>query len=149
MIIFVLFLTGCVSETTQELTREQAVEIEEKFFNMLMKQEKVGDTDEIKNYQSKEALIKDISEIADKELATYFVNNIFEEKGNKLYVIPKGGPAMLVPENYYDFIQVDENTYKIIQNDENMLWGPYTLTIEFKKIENKWKMANRNFEIKE
>lgn len=135
-------------ELTKELNKEQAMEIEKEFFNRALNLEMIEETYEIVKYRSKEALINDISEVADKNLAAEFVNDFYSEDNGKLYVIPQGGPAKIIPSSPYEFSKIDENTYEIIQDEQDMLRGPYRVIVEFKYIDNKWKMSDRKEESK-
>lgn len=169
-IILILLFTGCTEANTQnneaeypkdisenidkdinkvqiiDFTKEQAIEIEKEFFNRILNLEVIEATNEVVDFQSKEELIQYVFEVADKELATLFVDNTYTEKAGKLYIIPKGGPAILLPYSPYEFNKIDENTYEIVQDEEDMLRGPYRLTVEFKYLNNKWKMSNRKEE---
>lgn len=152
MILTVVLFTGCINsqdnnieKPVNPLTEEMAFEIEEEFFQILLNQERIEEY-EIKNYQNKEDLINAISEVADRGLATEYVDEFYTEEDGKLYVIPRGGPAMLLSESSYDFNKIDDNNYEIIQEEEDMLRGAYKLTVKFTMMDGQWKMSERIIE---
>lgn len=131
-----------------ELTKDQAMIIEQHFFDKTLNLEKVGQSVEIKNFKTKEALIEDISEIAHESLVTEFVDEFYIEKDGKLFVISRGAPAKILPDSPYEFNQIDDFTYEIIQDEADMMRGNYRLRVEFKYIDNQWKINDRNTEFK-
>lgn len=168
IIMMILMFTGCTSKKEQydepqdspnisedtdmeivnELTKNQAIEIEKEFFNRVLNLKMIEETYEIVDYHSKEELINYVSEIADKKLAEAFVNSLYTEENGKLYIIPKGGPARILPDSPSELNKLDEKTFELIQEEEDMLRGPYRLTIEFKYLDDSWKMSNRKEESK-
>lgn len=133
---------------TTELTKELAMKLEQQFFYKALHVERVGATNEIKNYQTKETLIDAVSEAAHEKLAKEFVDEFFTEKDGRLYIISRGAPAQILPNSPYDFNQIDEYTYEIIQDEADMMRGPYRLKVEFKYLDGQWKISNRNTEFK-
>lgn len=166
IVIMILMFTGCANKKAQEekpqdsqnisedtdkevateLTKEQAVEIEKEFFKRVLDLEMNEDTYEIIDFHNKEDLINYVAEVADKKLAEDFVNSLYEEKNGKLYVIPRGGPAAIVEDAPFELNKLDEYTYELIQEEEDMLRGPYKLTIEYKYLDNTWKINSRKEE---
>ncbi len=129
------------------LTETRALEIEAAFFDQLYTPETVGKTNEIKAYQSKEALIEATLAIASQELVTQHVDNYYREEDDLLYVVPKDGPAKLLSGLPITINQVDEDTYHVSQQNENELRGAYILTVEFSWLDDAWKMTGRIFEV--
>ncbi|KAE9633163.1 MAG: hypothetical protein PWP07_733 [Epulopiscium sp.] len=133
-------------EELNELTKEQALAIEKEFFNRVLHLEMDENTYEIIDFHSKEDLMNYVSEVADRKLAESFVDSLYEEKNGKLYIIPKGGPAMIAEDFPFELNKLDEHTYELVQEAEDMLLGPYKLTIRFKYLDNTWKMSSRKVE---
>lgn len=131
----------------EPLTQTRALEIEAAFFDQLYTPETVGKTNEIKAYQSKEALIEATLAIASRELVTQHVDDYYLEEDGSLYVVPKDGPAKLLSDLPVSINRVDEDTYHVSQQNENELRGPYILTVEFSWIDDAWKMTDRIFEV--
>jgi hypothetical protein len=92
----------------------------------------------IEGYSTKEELIAYISQIAAREVARGMVDEYYTEKEEGLYIIPKGGPILLNPEESYDLKEIDEYTYEAIQRSENMLHGEYEVTTVFQKKDEGW-----------
>jgi len=133
-------------EQKKDLTREEAIAIENEFFYRVLNLDTMPGTNEVVDFNSKEELLNYVMEVAGKDLATLFVDNIYEEQAGKLYLIPKGAPPRFLVGSPYEFNKIDEDSYVIIQDEENEMYGPYRLTIEFKYIDGKWKMTDRIFE---
>lgn len=131
----------------EPLTETRALEIEAAFFDQLYTPETVGKTNEIKAYQSKEALIEATLAIASRELVAQHVDDYYREEEGLLYVVPKDGPAKLLSDLPVSINQVDEDTYHVSQQNENELRGPYILTVEFSWMDDAWKMTDRIFEV--
>ncbi|HCX63659.1 MAG TPA: hypothetical protein DHN33_00415 [Eubacteriaceae bacterium] len=142
-------LQEAMEEKTPELTEEKAMEIEEEFFDLVFTPKTVGRTNEIENYQSKEALVSDASKLADQELAREYVDYFYAEREGSLYVVPKEGPAKILPDSPYELNQVDEKTVEVVQEEENELRGAYRLIVEFSYMDEQWKISDRTIQFDE
>ncbi|WP_146206382.1 hypothetical protein [Streptohalobacillus salinus] len=136
-------LEDALEEDSVTLTEEKAFEIEDQFFDMLYTPETVGRTNEIENYQNKEALIDAVSEIANRSLAAEHVEGYYREEEGALYVVPTEGPAQLLADSPVEINEIDRHTYEVIQEEENALRGAYTLTVEFSWVDGQWKITDR------
>lgn len=132
-----------------KLTKEKAINIENKFFDMIFDPETVEKSNEVKDYNTKKELISDASTIAEKKLVEDYVDNFYREENNKLYIIPKGGPARIIKESPYKIKKINDTTYEAIQNEQDQMRGKYKLTVEFKYLDGKWKIINRYFQPRE
>ena len=138
-----------LEDDTVKLTEEKALAIENQFFDTLYTPETVGRTNEIKNYQNKEALIDAVSEIATRALAAKHVEGYYREEDGSLYVVPTEGPAQLLADAPIEINEINRHTYEVIQAEENALRGAYTLTVEFSWVDGQWKMTDRKIVLKD
>lgn len=92
----------------EPLTIARALEIEMAFFDQLHTPETVGKTNEIKSYQSKEALIKVDLAIASRDFVGLQVDDYYRKEDRSLYAVPKDGPAKLFIYLPVSIRQVDE-----------------------------------------
>lgn len=143
------FIIARESETLEKAL-EEIMEIEEQFISMLFRPEKAEEnSNELKNYQRKEGLINDVSQIAERDLVAEFVDKYYEEKGDKLYIIPQGMPAGILFQSFYEFNQIDDNVYEIVQDEADVMRGAYRLTVRFTNADNRWRMVDRTTEFKQ
>lgn len=163
IVMLMVLLTGCVSgqdngtnhpeenpdqgDSVPELTEQRVLEIENRFFDLLFTPDSDINTNEIKNYKSKQALVEDVSEIASLELAAAFVEEYFYEEDDKLYIVATESPAKILSDSSYELKQVDDTTAVIVQEEENVMRGAYRLTVEFSFQDDKWIMTDREMEL--
>lgn len=140
-------LTIRKEDNKQTFTKDKAMSIETAFFDQLYTPETVGKTNEMKDYQSKAALIEATSAIASRDLVKQHVDDYYREEDGSLYVVPKDGPAKLLSDSSVSINQVDEETFHVSQQNENALRGAYILTVEFSWMDDAWKMTDRIFEV--
>jgi hypothetical protein len=133
---------------TAEVLEEKFLALEEEFFALFFRPE----TDvlgQVKDYDSKEALLDAVSEIAVREWVAPAVDEYYLEEDNKLFIIPQGMPPQLIPDQPYELRQINENTWAIVQEAENEMMGAYRLTVEFKKVDGRWLMSARRLEMRD
>lgn len=127
------------SETTDnsnanELKKDKAESILSEFERRLVD---IRTTDEGKvvKFDSKDELIEHLSELSTEEIATMLVNDLFEERDNGLYIIPKDYPPFLLPTKTYTLEKQSEGKYQLIQKNNTEIHGEYklTVTLEYKE----------------
>ncbi|TFB13799.1 hypothetical protein E3U55_15460 [Filobacillus milosensis] len=121
-------------EENHELSEAQIIAVTQQFLNHL-----VQETDEnykVKNYQSLKEYKNSFSNIASEKVVNKYVNYLYEEKGQALYIIPTETPAWFAPSNEYEKTSLDNNTYRITQSNDMEMYGEYTIIFDIKLNEN-------------
>lgn len=126
-------------EKQTELSHETIVELTDKFMQTLV-QEIDGDN-KIIHYQTKEELIQAFEKITTKEVALPYVEYYYQEKQDGLYIVPTETPPWFQKENNYERTRLDGNIVEISQQNQTDLYGNYMINIQFKKINNQWKIV--------
>lgn len=119
----------------------KALKLEQEFKSIVLQ-----DTDsnqKVINYNNKMNLINKLSKVMKKDLAKKYINNYFKENDNNLYLIPKDSPTWLIENKKIYIKQLNEKNYKAIQYNKNSLIGDYELVINYKLINDKWIIENR------
>ncbi|MCK6258144.1 hypothetical protein LCY76_16325 [Fictibacillus sp. KIGAM418] len=98
----------------------------------------VDDQYKVKGYSSKEELIRNLSHIASKKVASDYVNGMFEEKNGKLYIIPTDLPPWVEKDKPYELKKLSDTSYHLIQKNKSDLYGEYSITLGFEKVNSHW-----------
>ncbi|WP_226035843.1 hypothetical protein [Aquibacillus saliphilus] len=122
-----------------DLSHSKIVSITEQFMELIVQE---TDTDyKVKNYKTKDALIKDFKELADRSVVEKYVDFYYEENNGNLYIIPTETPPWFQNESDYEMMYLSDNKVKIIQKNYNDLYGEYTLELEL-TFNEKWRISN-------
>lgn len=124
-------------ELTEERAKELISELERRIVDI-----RTTDDGKVMKFDSKEELITHVSEIAKQDLANKLVSDLFENRDEGLYIIPKDYPPFLIPSKNYSFEQVEEGKYQLIQKNSTEIHGEYKLTITYELIEDSYKITD-------
>ncbi|WP_349407402.1 hypothetical protein [Pseudalkalibacillus sp. SCS-8] len=91
----------------------------------------------VKQYNTKEEMIKQMQTIASEEVTSYWMDHFYHEENGKLHLetlhgMPKINFKLMTLE------RVDEKVYSIDQEQENNLNGRYAIHVTFEYISDKW-----------
>ncbi|MDM5200165.1 hypothetical protein QUF79_19315 [Fictibacillus enclensis] len=118
------------------LTKAKALQLSQEFINKL--QTKTDSQYRVKDYSSKSELIKDVRHVASKQMASDYVNGLFEEKKGKLYVVPTDLPPWVEKGQNFELKKLSESSYHLVQHNKSDLYGEYSITLGFEKVNSHW-----------
>ncbi|KAB8131476.1 hypothetical protein F9U64_13335 [Gracilibacillus oryzae] len=121
------------------LTDEQIAAMMKQFMDTLVQE--IDDHYRVIRFDTKEALIKEFESIATKEVVKPYVDYYFEEKDNKLFILPTETPAWFIEGKDYKRNVISDQKVEITQSNETALYGPYTINVTFEKMEGQWKIT--------
>ncbi|MGM7702476.1 hypothetical protein ACSVDE_12180 [Pseudalkalibacillus sp. Hm43] len=104
-------------------------------------QEAVQPTNEdykVTEFDSKAQLVDHLGQYASKEIATYYVDGLYEEKADGLYIIPTELPPWVMKGEPAQLIQLDEQNYQLNQKNQTDLYGTYVIQLSFTKQNDQW-----------
>jgi hypothetical protein len=127
----------------ETFTVNEALELETSFFDRLLQ-----DSDDW-DFDSREALVDHMAEIADRALAEGFVDEFYDETDGEFELIPRDGPIRVFEEEPYEFRQIHPQQYQLTQSTETVLTGEYTLNVTYTFENQRWIMKNREVETPE
>ncbi|WP_026676666.1 hypothetical protein [Fictibacillus gelatini] len=87
---------------------------------------------------SKKELINQLQKVASRSVAKKYVDLLFEEKNDGLYVIPTDLPPWFNPEENYHLKKTSNTSYHLIQHNSNELDGIYTIKMDFLWNNGRW-----------
>lgn len=93
---------------------------------------------EVKTFTKKAELIKDFKTVASEQVAKKFVDFYYEERNNKLYIIPTELPPWFVNKQPYHIEKLNDKKMLITQRNVNELDGQYKINIEFSYVNGTW-----------
>ncbi len=127
-----------------EITLEQALEVEDEFQEILFPER----TEEglVKSFKTKKQLFSDLNKVADREIASIYIDTYYEERENLLYVRATEGPLTIDTDQPLEMEKLNDGEYQIVQNGENDLRGKYKFTIKFRNRDGHWVITNRIYE---
>ncbi|UOQ48092.1 hypothetical protein MUN88_18875 [Gracilibacillus caseinilyticus] len=123
----------------EEISHKKIVALTDKFMELLVQD--IDDQYKVINYQTKEELIKAFEPYVTKEAVQPYIDYYYEEEKNGLYIVPTETPPWFDKSNDYDK-QMKDNQVIVTQQNENALYGEYTISITFEKINDQWKIVN-------
>ncbi|MDN4072510.1 hypothetical protein [Fictibacillus terranigra] len=116
--------------------KPDALKLSQEFIQKLTPQ--VDEQYRVKEYSSKEELIRNLSSIASKKIASDYVNGMFEERSGKLYIIPTDLPPWVEKDKPYELKKLSGTSYHLIQKNKSDLYGEYSITLGFEKVNSHW-----------
>ncbi|MFW5972235.1 MAG: LysM peptidoglycan-binding domain-containing protein [Bacillota bacterium] len=125
--------------------RSTIIDLTTKFHDQLIQD--TSNDYRVKDFDSKDELIKSLTDIVSSDIAVGYVNSYYYEKDDQLYLIAKDGPIMLKPNLPFQITQVDNSTYEAVQENQNMLYGRYTLTVTISRLNEEWKITGHRINI--
>ncbi len=125
---------------------EVAVEQLRNEFEARLYQEVDEDTGKVIRFSTKAEWIEHMAEVADIHLAEAYADDFYEEKDGALYLISRGGPALLTPDQPYELKSTGERQAQAIQKGNDLMYGKYELTITYEYRDGRWIILNRDFE---
>lgn len=104
-------------------------------------QEAVQPTDEnykVTGFESKAQLVDHLSQYASADIAKYYVDGLYEEKSDGLYIIPTELPPWIVKGEPAQLIQLDKENYQLNQENKTDLYGTYVIQLSFTIQNDQW-----------
>ncbi len=118
------------SEEDKKLSKEKAKSLMAEFEDRLLPN--TNNEGKVENFDTKKELIKDVHEIASKDVIKPIVNKIYEERDEGLYLkTNEEYKEFLVPEKSVNFKEVEAGKYKLTQKNNTEINGEATLTAVF------------------
>lgn len=127
------------SQTPHDMTHEEITSLTQSFMDMIVQD--IDDHYQVKDYNSKEEILKEFEKISTRDVAEPYVEFYFEEKKDGLYIIPTETPPWFNPDNDYDII-TSNKTVQVIQDNESDINGKYTVQYEMTYGADGWKITN-------
>lgn len=126
---------SAMAEETPE-TKPNAKQLSKAFMDKLTPE--INDQYKVKDYSNKADLIHDLSTVASKEVASDYVNGMFEERSGGLYIIPTELPPWVEADQPYELKRLSETSYHLIQHNKSDLYGEFSITLGFEKVNSHW-----------
>ncbi|TLS39019.1 hypothetical protein [Pseudalkalibacillus caeni] len=157
-------LTGCSGDMTKKATQHfgdsefyLSDKVEAKAFSVEkpdvekvtseFKNEVVQEIDnnyKVINYSNKDELVEHLEQWSSNKLATEIVDVYYQEQNGKLYVVPTELFPWITEDKPYELIKEGTYTYTVKQTNQTDLYGKYTILIQLKYTDGKWKIDNFN-----
>ncbi|UOQ85354.1 hypothetical protein [Gracilibacillus salinarum] len=128
-----------VSNEQKEISHDKIVALTDKFMELLVQD--IDDQYKVINYQTKEELMKAFEPYVTKEAVQPYIDYYYEEEKNGLYIVPTETPPWFDKSNDYEK-QTKDNQVIVTQQNQNALYGEYTISLTFEKINDQWKIVN-------
>jgi len=142
--LFVLLVEDMIQ--TEDFKVQDALALDKEFEDRLY-QETDSDTWVVVNFDDKESLVDYISEIADRELASSYVENFYDYMGGHLVLPPQDGIIIIIEDRDYQFEMVHPRKFLIVQETTTEMIGHYTLTITYHYENDGWIIKDRNLQV--
>lgn len=134
---------SAAQEHTPKLTKEDIIKLTKKF-----KQQLIQETDEsgkVLEFESKAEYMDSFSNIAKQESLPQFVDVLYQEKEDGLYLNAMDTPPWFNEYKDYDMIETDNHTFVVTQENTSDLHGEYTIQFEF-VYDQHWKIKDVQYE---
>lgn len=135
--------TSAAKEDTPKLTKDEIISLTKEFKQQLMS--KTDESGKVLDFESKEEYVDSFSNIAKRESLPQFVDVLYEEKADGLYLKAMDTPPWFNEYNDYDMIETDNGTFVVTQENTSDLHGEYTIQLEFVYDQN-WKIKDVQYE---
>ncbi|MGP4072966.1 hypothetical protein ACTWQB_10490 [Piscibacillus sp. B03] len=129
-------VTGQADWTSEqaELSNEDINQVLNQFMDQLVQE--TDDQWKVLNYQSLEEYKSSFDQIAERKVVDYFVDEIYYEEGQTLYLKGMDTPPWFDSDQDFNKEQLDDETYRITQDNESDFYGNYRIVIDLKLNEN-------------
>ncbi|MCF6408877.1 hypothetical protein [Pseudalkalibacillus salsuginis] len=110
-------------------------------------QEVVQPTDvnyKVSDFDTKQGLVRYLNQYVSEKVAKYYVDGLYQEEQDGLYIIPTELPPWIEKGNPSTLKKVDENHYQLEQNNSSDLYGDYFIQLNFKKNGDNWIIESVN-----
>lgn len=97
-----------------------------------------------KDYNSKREVQTDFETIMVPKLAEKLVDIYYVEENGEVSIKATDGEVEIDPKQSYELEEIDSNHYKLSQTATTLMYGTYTLTVDYVYESDKWIMANRS-----
>ncbi|MFO7941610.1 MAG: S-layer homology domain-containing protein, partial [Bacillota bacterium] len=128
------------------LRPEGTLELEEEFQDRLY-QDTIRDEDDplprVEDFDRMEDVIDHLAEIMNRDLASSYVEDYYEERSGRLYLIPMDGPTLLREDEDFQLRMITPTQYELVQDTSTELVGDYILTIEYRRKDDRWIIFDR------
>ncbi|WP_408007316.1 hypothetical protein ACJROX_21855 [Pseudalkalibacillus sp. A8] len=104
-------------------------------------QEVVQPTDEnykVEDFDTKKGLIEYLNQYVSEKVAKYYVDGLYQEEQDGLYIIPTELPPWIVKGEPSTMNKIDEGHYQLEQKNSSDLYGDYVIKLNFKKTGDDW-----------
>ncbi|WP_349408242.1 hypothetical protein [Pseudalkalibacillus sp. SCS-8] len=98
----------------------------------------------VTSFETKDQLIEHMKDYASSEVTEYYVDGLYEEKSEGLYIIPTELPPWIVTGEPSELKKLDDEHYQLKQVNETDLYGTYTIQIDYSKKDSKWIITSVN-----
>ncbi|MGP4079001.1 hypothetical protein ACTWQL_03735 [Pseudalkalibacillus sp. R45] len=99
----------------------------------------------VKNFDSKQELIMYLNRYASENVASLYVEDLFEEKEDGLYIIPMCSPAWVTKNEPFTLVKINEERYQLNQTNTSDMHGHYTIQLTFTLENDNWVIESVNF----
>jgi hypothetical protein len=128
----------------KELSDEKIFSLTEAFIETLV--QPTDDEYRVKGFNQKKDLIAAFDEIATENAVKEFVDFFYQEKNNKLYIVPTELPPWFKKNQSFEVTEVDKNKILISQSNETELYGKYKVNIFFQRKGGDWVIDKVTYE---
>ncbi|EIT85544.1 hypothetical protein A374_09913 [Fictibacillus macauensis ZFHKF-1] len=127
------------SHKTQKRVESKSPNVEKLAATFLKDLQPKSDShNKVLHYTTKRAVVHHMNRVATKSVASRYVNALFTEKHGKLYVVPQDLPPWFQKGHHYSVEKASKQRYKVIQHNKNELYGKYSITLSFAKVNSHW-----------
>lgn len=90
--------------------------------------------------KSKADLLDQFNDIADRQAAAPFINELYQEEKGSVYLKSTEWPPSFDKQADYDVVQLSKGKAEVNQHLNSALYGDLTITIQF-EYDDKWKIS--------
>jgi len=90
--------------------------------------------------KSKTDLLNQFKNIADRQAAEPFINELYQEEKGSVYLKPTEWPPSFDKQADYDVVQLSKGKAEVNQHLNSALYGDLTITIQF-EYDDKWEIS--------
>lgn len=107
--------------------------------------EMIQPTDEnnkVNQFDTKEELMNHLSQYASEDLSRYYVEGLYEEKKDGLYIIPTELPPWVMKGEPSELVKLDDGNYQLNQENQSDLYGNYSIQVSITMENDDWKIQS-------
>ncbi|MCF6138370.1 hypothetical protein [Pseudalkalibacillus berkeleyi] len=101
-----------------------------------------GENNKVNQFDTKDGLINHLSQYASEDLSKYYVDGLYEEKKDGLYIIPTELPPWVMKGEPSELVKLDEENYQLNQENQSDLYGNYFIQVSFTMDNDRWKIQS-------
>ncbi len=131
--------------SAEPFTLSNAMALQEAFINRLFQE--TSEDWVVKDFESREALVNYIAEIAGRDVVEAYVDDYFDQRDGEFIQRPMDGPVRLLEDRPYQLELVHPRKYTLTQETHTELAGNYTLTITYTFENQRWIMKDHHLDV--